>query len=374
VPSFREAQRTYGTSISTPGLGNGEGHTTTGTTPSAHPHSPSTGHENSSRSSKLKSIATTSPQDACAKGRRQGDRVLDNEHPQCPLSRARLRHLVCTISPPLLPKPQFVQYTSPSALPFPAQQQPSLPPSHHFPPAKSSFTILDSAQNNTLITAGLHPTMATYTRLACRPFAHAFANRSQFIASALASVTSTARVLATYTSVPNLRFTTLTAVSISQLVVGFAASTRSPPCPFPSSLPISPIPNSLLPQFPSSPPSSHLPSSPPSLPPSPPPSTPSPVPITTSSPLPLAAPSPHPPEAVSAAQGRLNIKTSTTDTPLETGPKRPQTQRRHRCLRRCRRLKTYQHSLHHLAQRPQALSRSLVRELAGIYSHLLPAP
>ena len=58
--------------------------------------------------------------------------------------------------------------------------------------------------------------MSNRTRLARCPFPHAFAHSSQFIASALASVTITARVLTAYTSVSNLRFTTgACAVSVS---------------------------------------------------------------------------------------------------------------------------------------------------------------
>jgi hypothetical protein len=108
------------------------------------PHSPSTRHEGSSRSSKLKSIAA---------------RSLRAYTSPPPPSRARLRRLFRMFRPPLPPpRSKFVQDSLLSALSFPfSSSHLFLPLTIFHPPPRRRSPNLDTTQNNTLITAGPYP-------------------------------------------------------------------------------------------------------------------------------------------------------------------------------------------------------------------------
>jgi hypothetical protein len=131
---------------------------------------------------------------------------------QCLPSRARLRRLVRTIRPPL-PRHRYEATQAPVCRQLPrspfrsSHLSPSLIIFH--PASRRRYPNLDPRAEQCADHGRPSP------RLARRFFAHAFARSSQFIASVLASVTVTARVLATYTSVSNLKFATRAAASVS---------------------------------------------------------------------------------------------------------------------------------------------------------------
>src|SRR6266850_4538265 len=208
-----------------------------------------------------------------------------------------------------LPRPQFVQDTSPSAPPFSVQQQLSLPPSHHFPPAISSSLPQPRPR------AEQYGDDGRPSPLQCRP-----------------------TPVLPATPLPMLSPTALS--SSPQLL---------PPSPL--------LPESL----PSTPPSPTL-----DLPPAPPFPFPSSLPSlppvrrrlqtrifsVACSHCHVVASAPRCPIASSVRSRFPPQKDVLTPKPrrptFSTRLKRPQPQRRHRCLRRRSRLKTYQRGLHHL--------------------------